>query len=120
MEKASGGDLFVDKEYTLLSSEACSPKRDNGAAALNKLVQAHPNASPMLPNLSPIEIAHMSLMKLNQKGDVIGDSVTVRYVAKLIDINTKEEWRMDRNARVSSLLVQSVQTGIKRKTDGTS
>ena len=47
-------------------------------------------------------------MKLNQKGYVIGDGVTVGYVATLIAINTEEEWRMDRNARISSSLVQAV------------
>jgi hypothetical protein len=137
MEKASGGDLSVDEEYTLLPSEACSHGRDNGAAVLKKLVQAHPNTSPMvifsgyacnlqhvpnsdlrfkrpfplcfeLPNSSPIEIACVFLMKLNQKGYVIGDGVTVGYVATLIAINSEEEWRMDRNARISSSLVQAV------------
>ena len=48
MEKASGGDLSVDEEYTLLPSEVCLPGRDNGAVVLKKLVQAHPNSSPMV------------------------------------------------------------------------
>ena len=67
------------------------------------------------PDPSPSQVSRMFMAKLSQKGLVAGDGLTVPYLAELIEHNTDEEWRLDRNGRMSDLLLQGVRSEMRRR-----
>jgi hypothetical protein len=142
LEKASGGVLFIDEAYTLLPSTARPRGRDHGAAALREIARSLPSGSPLvlmtgspkelqrilsseigfkghfltrleLPDPTPSQIARQFISKLSKKGLVAGEGLTVKYLAELIENNTDEEWRVDRN--MAELLVQGVRSEMRKR-----
>mmetsp|Transcript_19809 Transcript_19809/g.30592 ORF Transcript_19809/g.30592 Transcript_19809/m.30592 type:complete len:593 (-) Transcript_19809:160-1938(-) len=147
LEKASGGVLFVDEAYALLPSTARPRNRDHGAAALREIARSLPSGNPCvilagypldlqrvlgseigfkghfltrieLPDPPTTDIARMFMTKLHSKGLVPADGVTVEYLADLLDTNTDEEWRAERNGRISDLLLMGVRLEMKKRLMG--
>lgn len=144
LERASGGVLIVDEAYTLLPSTARPRGRDHGAAALREIARALPTGSPLvILTGTPLElqrilssdigfkghfltriefddptstqVARMFMAKLSQKGLVPAEGLTVDYLAELLDSNTDEDWRLERNGRISDLLIQGVRTEMRKR-----
>jgi predicted AAA+ superfamily ATPase len=144
MKRAAGGVLILDEAYTLLPSTARPKGRDHGGAALRELARCLPSQSPLViltgapvdlqrilsseigfkgyfltriefPDPSPSQLARMFLTKLGEKGLVSGDGVTVDYLAELIRSNTDEDWRLERNGRISDLLCQGVRSELRKR-----
>jgi len=144
LKRASGGVLFVDEPYTLFPSQARPRGRDHGSAALKELARGLDSGSPLvimggqssdlqkvlscnvgfknnvlirfeLPELLTVEIVRIFFMKMIAKGYVPADSLTIQYTTQLLENNTDEEWRLDRNGRVADLLVDAVRVELKNK-----
>jgi SpoVK/Ycf46/Vps4 family AAA+-type ATPase len=144
LQKANGGVLVVNEAYTLLPSTARPRGRDHGGAALREIARCLPSGNPIViltgsplnlqrivsseigfknhflsriefPDPSPPAIARMFLSKMGEKGLVAGDGVTVDYLADLVATNTDEEWRLERNGRISELLLQGVRSEIRKR-----
>jgi SpoVK/Ycf46/Vps4 family AAA+-type ATPase len=144
LERASGGILFIDEANTLLPSTARPRGRDHGAAALRELARALPMGNPLMiltgapldlqrilssdigfkghflttlefPDPTPEQIARMFMSKLSKKGLVPAEGVTVEYLAELIGTNTDPSWRMERNGRISDLLLVGVRAELKKR-----
>ena len=142
LEKASGGVLFMNDAYTLLPSTARPRGRDHGGAVLREIARALPAGSPLvimtgtpkdvqrilasdigfkghfltrleLPDPTPSQIARHFLAKLSSKGLIAGEGVTIKYMSELIESNTDEEWRHDRN--VADLLLQGVRAEMRKR-----
>ena len=52
---------------------------------------------------------------MGEKGLVAGDGVTVDYLADLLQTNTDEEWRLERNGRISELLLNGVRAELRKR-----
>lgn len=144
LERAQGGVLFIDEVYTLMPSTARPRGRDHGAAALRELSRALPSGSPLViltgapldlqrilsseigfkghfltriefSDSTPEQIARIFMSKLNEKGLVAGEGVTVDYLTELIQSNTEPEWRSERNGRIADLLLTGVRAEIKKR-----
>jgi len=144
MERAAGGVLLVDEAYTLLPSTARPRGRDHGAAALREMARSLPTGSPFViltgapldlqrilssdigfkghfltriefPDPTPEQIARMFIAKMNDKGLVAAEGVTVDYLAELITSNTDPDWRVERNGRISELLLTGVRAEIRKR-----
>mmetsp|Transcript_22614 Transcript_22614/g.31905 ORF Transcript_22614/g.31905 Transcript_22614/m.31905 type:complete len:590 (+) Transcript_22614:180-1949(+) len=144
LEKASGGVLFVDEAYTLLPSPARLRGRDHGAAALKELARGLESGSPLIilagystdlqrllaadigykrqfltrvefPDPTLMEISRIFFSKMLDKGLVPAESLTVSYVSQLLEQNTDEEWRSERNGRIAELLLHGVRAELKTK-----
>lgn len=144
LEAASGGVLFINEAYTLLPSTARPRTRDHGAAALREVARTLPSGNPLViltgtqPDLqrilasdigfkghfltrvefvdpSPSQIARMFMAKLSQKGLVPGVGLTTDFLAELIENNTDEDWRLDRNGRMADLLLEGVRTEMRKR-----
>jgi len=147
LERASGGVLFVDEAYTLLPSVARPRGRDYGPAALRELARGLSSGSPLvilagysadlqrvlaadigfkgnfltrieIPDPSTNAIARMFFSKMIQKGLVASDVLTVNYVANLLESNTTEDWRAERNGYIADLLLNGVRNELKNKRVG--
>jgi SpoVK/Ycf46/Vps4 family AAA+-type ATPase len=145
LEQALGGVLFIDEPYTLLPSTARPRNRDHGGAALREIARTLPSGSPLIiftggsldlqrilasdigfkgyflsriefPDPTPKQIARMFVTKMSQKGLVPADGVTVSYLADLVATNTDDEWRLERNGRISDLLLVGVRAELKKRT----
>ena len=46
---------------------------------------------------------------------IAGDGVTVEYLSDLIATNTDEDWRLERNGRISELLMHGVRSEIRKR-----
>lgn len=144
LERAHDGVLFIDEVYTLMPSTARPRGRDHGAAALREMARSLPSGNPLFiltgvpldlqrilssdigfkghfltriefPDPSPEQIAHIFMAKLNQKGLVAAEGVTVDYLAELITSNIDPDWRMERNGRIADLLLVGVRAEIKKR-----
>jgi hypothetical protein len=144
MERASGGVLLVDEAYTLLPSTARPRGRDHGAAALREIARSLPSGNPVVictgtpvdlqrimsseigfkthflthlefPDLTPEQIARVFFAKLNEKGLVPAEGVTVEYVTQAIATNTQEEYRGGRNGAIADVLLQLVRAEIRKR-----
>eukprot|EP00548_Thalassiothrix_antarctica_P008316 CAMPEP_0194131668 /NCGR_PEP_ID=MMETSP0152-20130528/2394_1 /TAXON_ID=1049557 /ORGANISM="Thalassiothrix antarctica, Strain L6-D1" /LENGTH=582 /DNA_ID=CAMNT_0038826529 /DNA_START=70 /DNA_END=1818 /DNA_ORIENTATION=+ len=142
LEKAAGGVLFINEAYTLLPSTARPRARDHGGAALREIARSLPTGSPLiimsgnpkdmqriltseigfkghfltrleLPDPTPQQIARTFMSKLNSKGLIAGEGVNIPYLAELIETNTDEDWRLDR--QVSDLLLQGVRAEMRKR-----
>lgn len=147
LEKASGGVLFVDEAYTLLPSPARPRGRDYGPSALRELARGLSSGSPLviltgyaadlqrvlatdigfkvsfltrveIPDPTTSEIARMFFSKIFQKGLVAAEGLTVGYVAQLLENNTEEAWRAERNGNIAELLLNAVRSELKSKIVG--
>ena len=148
LERAFGGVLFINEPYTLLPSTARPRGRDHGAAALREISRALPTGNPLViltgtapdiqrilssdigfkdhflvkvefPDPTPSQIARMFMAKLSEKGLVPGIGLTVEYLAELIETNTDVDWRLDRNGRMSDLLLEGVRTEMRKRSQAT-
>eukprot|EP00980_Cylindrotheca_fusiformis_P003848 scaffold858_cov123-Cylindrotheca_fusiformis.AAC.24 len=144
LQRANGGVLVLNEAYTLLPSAARPRARDHGGAALREIARCLPSGNPIViltgnplnlqrilsseigfkshflsriefPDPSPAQVARMFLSKVSEKGLVAGDGVTVEYLADLIATNTDEDWRLERNGRISDLLLQGVRAEISKR-----
>lgn len=144
LERAKDGVLVLDETYTLLPSVGRPRGRDHGGAALREIARVLPSGSPLVivtgspldlqrilsseigfkgyflsriefQDPSPKQIARMFLGKMAEKGLVAGDGVTVDYLADLIQTNTDEEWRLERNGRISELLLNGVRAELRKR-----
>jgi hypothetical protein len=144
LERASGGVLVLNEAYTLLPSAARPRGRDHGGAALREIARCLPSGNPLViltgaaldlqrilssdigfknyfltriefPDPAPSQISRMFLTKMGEKGLVAGDGVTVDYLADLIKTNTDEEWRLERNGRISELLLHGVRAELRKR-----
>jgi hypothetical protein len=142
LEKSSGGVLFINDVSTLLPSTARPRGRDHGAAALREIARTLSSGSPLvimtgspvhiqrilssdigfkghfltrleLPDPIPSQIARMFMSRLNSKGLVAGEGLTIKYLAELIANNTDEDWRVDRN--IADLLLQGVRSEMRKR-----
>jgi len=143
LERARGGVLFVDEIYNLLPSNGRQHSQDHGPAALKVLATALPTGDPLivlagyaldlqrivssdigfkggfllrmeLPDPTPFELARMVATKLGQKGFVLGEGLTARYIADAV-ASMGEEWRLERNGRVADDLVHSIRMEMRKK-----
>ncbi|KAL7527355.1 hypothetical protein ACHAXR_001914, partial [Thalassiosira sp. AJA248-18] len=143
LERARGGVLFVDEIYNLLPSHGRQGSQDHGPAALKVLATALPTGDPLvilsgyaldlqrivssdigfkgklllrleLPDPTPFELARMVATKLGQKGYVMGEGLTARYIADAI-ASMGEDWRVERNGRVADDLVHSIRMEVRKK-----
>jgi SpoVK/Ycf46/Vps4 family AAA+-type ATPase len=144
LERAAGGVLVLDEAYNLLPSTARPRGRDHGGAALREIARLLPTGSPLViltgapldlqrilssdigfkhhfltriefPDPTPAQIARMFMSKMSAKGLVAGDGVTVDYLAELINTNTDAEWRVERNGRISELLLLGVRSELRKR-----
>lgn len=142
LEKSSGGVLFINDCYSLLPSTARPRARDHGGAALREVARTLSSGSPLvimtgsprdvqrilssdigfkghfltrleLPDPTPSQIARQFMAKLGEKGLVSGEGLTVKYLAELIENNTDEDWRIDRN--MADLLLQGVRSEMRKR-----
>jgi len=147
LERASGGVLFVDEAYTLLPSVARPRGRDYGPAALRELARGLSSGSPLvilagysadlqrilaadigfkgnfltrveIPDPSTNEIARMFFSKMIQKGLVASEGLTINFVAQLLETNTEEDWRSERNGYIADLMLNAVRSELKSKMVG--
>lgn len=147
LERANGGVLFIDEAYTLLPSLARARGKDYGPAALRELTRGLSSGNPLIilagysadlqrvlaadigfkgnfltrieiPDPSSLEIARMFFTKIFQKGLVANEGLTVNYVAQLLEHNTKEDWRAERNGYIADLLLNAVRAELKSKIVG--
>lgn len=143
LDRARGGVLFVDEIYNLLPSHGRQGSQDHGPAALKVLANALPTGNPLillagyaldlqrivssdigfkgkfllrmeLPDPTPFELARMVATKLGQKGFVLGEGLTARYIADAIS-SMGEDWRIERNGRVADDLVHSIRMEVRKK-----
>lgn len=143
LERAKGGVVFVDEIYNLLPSHGRQGSQDHGPAALKVLSAGLPNGDPLiilagyaldlqrivssdigfkgqfllrmeLPDPTPFELARMVAIKLGQKGFMLGEGLTARYIADAIS-SMGEEWRIERNGRVADDLVHSIRMEVRKK-----
>lgn len=143
LERARGGVLFVDEIYSLLPSNGRSGSQDHGPAALKVLAENLTTGDPLivlsgysidlqrivssdigfknnfllrieLPDPTPFELARMVASKLGQKGYVLGEGLTARYISDAIE-SMGEDWRAERNGRVADDLVHAVKMELKKK-----
>lgn len=144
LERAAGGILFINEAYTLLPCTARPRGRDHGAAALRELARVFAQGDPCIvltgapldlqrvlssdigfrghfltriefPDPTPHQIARIFLTKLNEKGLVAAEGVTVDYLAELIKTNTDPEWRTERNGRIADLLLTGVRGELNKR-----
>jgi ATPase family associated with various cellular activities (AAA) len=144
LDAAKNGVLVLDETYTLLPSVARPRGRDHGGAALREIARVLPTGNPLiivtgtaldlqrilsseigfkgyfltrieLPDPTPVQIARMFLTKMGEKGLVAGDGVTVDYLAELLRTNTDEDWRLERNGRISELLLNGVRAELGKR-----
>jgi SpoVK/Ycf46/Vps4 family AAA+-type ATPase len=147
LKRASGGVLFVDEAYTLLPSVVKPRGRDYGPAALRELAKGLSTGSPMvilagysadlqrvlaadigfkgnfltrieIPDPTTSEIARMFFSKLIRKGFVPSEGVTINFVAQLLESNTQEDWRAERNGYIADLMLNAVRNELKSKMVG--
>jgi SpoVK/Ycf46/Vps4 family AAA+-type ATPase len=147
LERASGGVLFVDEAYLLLPSVARPRGRDYGPAALRELARGLSSGSPLvilagysadlqrilaadigfkgnfltrveIPDPSTNEIARMFFSKMIQKGLVASEGLTINFVAQLLESNTEEDWRSERNGYIADLMLNAVRSELKSKMVG--
>lgn len=143
LEKARGGVLFVDEIYNLLPSHGRQGSQDHGPAALKVLSNVLHTGDPLiilagyaldlqrivssdigfkgkfllrmeLPDPTPFELARMVATKLGQRGYMLGEGLTARYVADAIS-SMGEDWRVDRNGRVADDLVHAIRMEVRKK-----
>lgn len=144
LDRAANGVLIIDEAYTLLPSTARPRGRDHGAAALREIARSLPTGNPLIimigapldlqrvlssdigfkgnfvtriefPNPTPEQIARIFMSKMEDKGLVAGEGVTVEYIAELITSNTDLEWRDERNGRIADLMIVGVRSEIKKR-----
>lgn len=144
LEKAAGGVLILNEPYTLLPSTARPRGRDHGAAALREIARVLPTGSPIVicigapldlqrilsseigfkghfltrlefPDLTTEQIARIFLNKLQQKGLMPSEGVTVMAVADLLHKNSDSEFRQERNGYIAELLVQGVRAELRKR-----
>lgn len=147
LKRASGGVLFVDEAYTLLPSVAKPRGRDHGPAALRELAKCLSIGTPLvilagysadlqrvlaadigfkgnfltrieIPDPTSAEIARMFFSKMIRMGFVPSEGLTIHYVAQLLESNTQEDWRAERNGYVADLLLNAVRNELKSKIVG--
>jgi len=144
LEEVKNGVLVLDETYNLLPSAARPRGRDHGGAALREIARILPTGKPLvivtgtaldlqrilsseigfkgyfltrieLPDPSPAQVARMFMTKMTEKGYVAGDGVTVEYLAELIRTNTDDDWRAERNGRISELLLSGVRSELRKR-----
>jgi hypothetical protein len=137
----------VDEAYTLLPSVVKPRGRDYGPAALRELAKGLSTGSPMvilagysadlqrvlaadigfkgnfltrieIPDPTTSEIARMFFSKLIRKGFVPSEGVTINFVAQLLESNTQEDWRAERNGYIADLMLNAVRNELKSKMVG--
>jgi len=144
LDAAKNGVLILDEAHILLPSVARPRGRDHGGAALREIARVLPAGNPLIivtgsaldlqrilsseigfkgyfltriefPDPTPAQIARMFLTKMGEKGLVAGDGVTVDYLAELLRTNTDEDWRAERNGRISDLLLNGVRAELAKR-----
>ena len=53
-----------------------------------------------------------------QKGLVASEGLTINFVAQLLESNTEEDWRSERNGYIADLMLNAVRSELKSKMVG--
>lgn len=144
LASAKGGVLFVDEAYTLLPSMARPANRDHGEVALRELAKSLPTGDPLLiltgypsdlelvmasdigfrgnfllklefPDLTPTELSQVFFLKLQSKGFIPSDSLSVPYLTSILERSTDAGWRADRNGHLVDALLNAVRLEVKKR-----
>jgi len=132
IDEAKGGILFIDEAYRLTSTS----EKDFGTEALEEVMSDMTTGDPLIiaagypdemrrfldaneglkrrfghtfdfPDFTVQEIAQMFMHKVHSQGFVLDASVSVEFVAKLIEQRTTSAWRSKINGGVAEKLARS-------------
>lgn len=67
------------------------------------------------PDYTCKELAKIFIDLCQAKGFYLEDALTVRVLSDLLDKNTTEEWRAERNGRVCEMLLSGARTEVRRR-----
>ncbi len=70
------------------------------------------------PDYTCEELAHIFIDLCHSKGFDLEDALSVKVLSELLDRETTEEWRAERNGRVCELLLSGARTEVRRRIRG--
>jgi len=144
LQAAKGGVLFVDEAYTLLPSLARPRNRDHGEVVLRELAKALPSGDPLLilagypsdlelvmasdigfrgnfllklelPDLTPTELSQVFFLKLQSKGFIPSESLSIPYLTSILERSIDAGWRAERNGHLVDALLNAVRLEMKKR-----
>jgi len=146
IEKANGGVLFADEAHNITKDKENMYGKQVAQELMNclhtgnvtviyagypkemvTLMKSDPGYTRRIPtdnrfelaDYTPIELAEIFLKKAEGKKRVLGEGVTVKSVAKLIDMYTSEEQRSQLNGSIAERLLEKTEAAMDAR-DGES